>query len=361
MDKRPARIVGELQIGAHAARGRRRASAAGSDGRLLAQPLQRVRRQGRLRWYLPALGAHGDPPPRARPLPRRCCGRARGIPAMLFYLDNWLSTRPDFVRRGGPESGPARRPQRELRARADGAAHARRRRRLHAAGRHRGGARVHRLDDRPSARGCAAFVFRVRDCTTTAPRWCSAHASSGGGRARRRGSVSTSWPRHPSTARSSRRKLARRVRGRRSAARAGRSRRRPLSRTPDGDIRAMLRAIFTSPEFVAPDTLRRQGQEAARVRGQRGARHGRDGRRPRRRRTGRLGRDRRGLYVCAAAHRLPRSRGGVGQSRTLLARMNFALALSEAGARRERGRGHASSPAPIGSGRRSCSNACWPR
>ena len=50
----------------------------------------------------------------------------------------------------------AARAQRELRARADGAAHARRRRRLHAAGRHRSRAGPDRLDDRAAAATAAA-------------------------------------------------------------------------------------------------------------------------------------------------------------------------------------------------------------
>ena len=45
------------------------------------------------------------------------------------------------------------RSERELRARTDGAAHARRQRRLHAAGCHRGRARLHRLDAGPAAAG----------------------------------------------------------------------------------------------------------------------------------------------------------------------------------------------------------------
>ena len=63
--------------------------------------------------------------------------------------------------------------ERELRPRADGAAHARRRRRLHAEGRHRGGARVHRLDDR-RIRARAAASASSRACTTPARRSCSA-------------------------------------------------------------------------------------------------------------------------------------------------------------------------------------------
>ena len=97
-------------------------------------------------------------------------------PAMLFYLDNWMSADPNgphvdpriAARRqalGATEPGRGRgllpampaapnqqanrapRAERELRPRADGAAHARRRRRLHAEGRDRSGAGVHRVDD----------------------------------------------------------------------------------------------------------------------------------------------------------------------------------------------------------------------
>jgi uncharacterized protein (DUF1800 family) len=58
-------------------------------------------------------------------------------PAMLFYLDNWLSAAPHAATRGRPVRGArqaaaAQRPERELCARADGAAHARRRRWVHA-------------------------------------------------------------------------------------------------------------------------------------------------------------------------------------------------------------------------------------
>ena len=56
----------------------------------------------------------------------------------------------------------AERPQRELRPRADGAAHARRGRRLHAEGRHRSGAGVHGLDDSEPAAWAAAYAFDPR-------------------------------------------------------------------------------------------------------------------------------------------------------------------------------------------------------
>ena len=125
-------------------------------------------------------------------------------PAMLFYLDNWMSAdpngpHPDDLQmrprrspaawlaagrdRGPPPppAAPRRRtrsrtspegPQRKLRPRADGAAHARRRRRLHAEGRHRSRARVHGLDDSESARWAAASCSS-RDARSTDRRSCS--------------------------------------------------------------------------------------------------------------------------------------------------------------------------------------------
>ena len=111
------------------------------------------------------------------PRPARSDGQEPGDALLSRQLDERRSQRParrmsqrslgaGQVRRGrsgggGPDSVPptARAPnseqateraagaERELRTRADGAAHARRRRRLHAEGRDRGGARVHRLDD----------------------------------------------------------------------------------------------------------------------------------------------------------------------------------------------------------------------
>ena len=74
-------------------RGPLRAAARGSDGRLLVQPLQRVRAQGR--------GAVDGRRLRARRRSGRTrsggsatsCSATAQHPAMLFYLDNWLSAR----------------------------------------------------------------------------------------------------------------------------------------------------------------------------------------------------------------------------------------------------------------------------
>ena len=93
-------------------------------------------------------------------------------PAMLFYLDNWQSVGPGAAASARSRAEAAPRPERKLRPRADGAAHARRGRRLHAEGRHRSGALLHRLDHRAAAAG-GGFLFNARP-TTRARRWCSA-------------------------------------------------------------------------------------------------------------------------------------------------------------------------------------------
>ena len=71
-------------------------------------------------------------------------------PAMLFYLDNWQSVGPDTPQ-AARRAKKRPRAERKLRPRAAGTAHARRGRRLHAEGRHRSGALLHRLDHRPAA------------------------------------------------------------------------------------------------------------------------------------------------------------------------------------------------------------------
>ena len=177
-----------------AARDLQRAAAPGSAHRLLVQPFQRRRPEGTRR-------ASCSPSTSARRSARTCsagsatCSRRRPkVPAMLFYLDNWLSVDPDgphpaagrsprvaaragvprMLGRGVPQARangpgadvalkqqPPRRAQRELRPRADGAAHAWRRRRLHAEGRHRSGARVHRAGRFDPAARAAAFRFEA--------------------------------------------------------------------------------------------------------------------------------------------------------------------------------------------------------
>jgi hypothetical protein len=83
-------------------------------------------------------------------------------PAMLFYLDNWMSASPDSP---GAQMGRAEQSapglERELRPRADGAPYPGRRRRLHTEGRPGSRPLFHRLDDCPAA-AAQGVSFRPR-------------------------------------------------------------------------------------------------------------------------------------------------------------------------------------------------------
>ena len=240
---------------------------------------------------------------------RDLLGATAKSPAMLFYLDNWLSadpngrvgdraqqrsdqrvgarTRPTAAAPNSRRSATARsgaRPQRELRPRAARAAHARRRRRLHAAGHRRGRARVHRLDDR-SADGSFRFVPALHDA---ARRSCSATRS-------RPAAASTTARRvldivaaHPSTARHIAIELAQRfVSDEPPPAlvdRAARASARPTATCARSCARSSPRRSSSPPD------ARREGQDAARVRGQRASRT-----------TGARSRDARPLRAGAAA------------------------------------------------------------
>ena len=205
-------------------------------------------------------------------------------PAMLFYLDNWMSAdpngphpddlqmRPRFgqfgrgrLRPGRIDSRKARtagerpeehaeRAQRKLRPRADGAPHARRRRRLHTEGRHRGGARVHRLDDLPAA-AWAAVSCSIRAFTIAGQKVVLGHVIKAGGRQDDGEQVLDILATHPSTARFIATKLARRfVNDTPPAALVDRVAAR--FRETDGDLREVMRTILTSPEFLSPDAYR---------------------------------------------------------------------------------------------------------
>ena len=139
-------------------------SAVRADGGVLARSLQHQHRPGR------------HPQDRSRiarsirhlaltNVLRRCSSRSAASPAMLVYLEQHAERRP-----------PGTRAEPELRARADGAAHARRQRRLHAAGCHRGRAVLHRLAHAtatPAIRR-AGSSSTMPAATTTAASWCSA-------------------------------------------------------------------------------------------------------------------------------------------------------------------------------------------
>ena len=77
---------------------------------------------------------------------RTCCSQLPKHPAMLFYLDNWQNMRGSAAASAAAKASA--RNQRELCARADGAAHARRRRRILAGRRDRAGAYSDRMGHR---------------------------------------------------------------------------------------------------------------------------------------------------------------------------------------------------------------------
>ena len=214
-------------------------------------------------------------------------------PAMLFYLDNWESqadsNRPrlaaaarDGARRPQPRGAALltpqqrqalaqaeRRAQRELRPRAAGAAHARRGRRLHAAGRDRRRARAHRLDASTSAAGRRASSS-ARRCTTPARRSCSATAPGGPRDRGRRGGAR--HPRAPPVDGALHRLQARApVRERHAARRARRSRGRdlPANRRRHPGSGAHDRH---EPGVLLARRVPQQGEGAVRARGQRAAR-----------------------------------------------------------------------------------------
>ena len=216
---------------------------------------------------------------------RDLLGATAKSPAMLFYLDNWQSAAPDAKRHAAPgrttpgarpvrpagthaadrqtspcrRSGtsraeaPAARPERELRARADGAAHARRRRRLHAEGRAGRRARLHGLDHRgPRQGGGFRFEPRIHD---DGEKIVLGHRIKAGGGQTDGEQVLDILATHPSTARFISTKLARRfVADTPPPALVDRAAAR--FRETDGDIREVVRTIVTSPEFFSAEAYR---------------------------------------------------------------------------------------------------------
>ena len=261
---------------------------------------------------------------RRRATRRRRAAARRGTPRR----------RPPTRWTGGAQVERRRRPQRELRARAAGAAHARRRRRLHAAGRHRGRARVHRLDDRDPRRG-GGGSGSSRGCTTPARRSCSASDSRPAAASKDGEQVLDILARHPSTARFIATKLARRFVADepppalvdRGGAVFGDRRRHPRG----GARRSSPRRSSSRAEPP------RQGEDAVRVRGQRAARHRRRRRDERAAARAAL-RDSACRSTVPAADRLSDTAEAWVNTGALLNRMNFAVALSDGGQMRARRR-----------------------
>jgi uncharacterized protein (DUF1800 family) len=325
MDKRPARIVGELQTA--------RMLRAVTTERQLQEVMvdfwlnhfNVFAGKGELRWYLPDWERTVIRPNALGRFPALLRASARH-PAMLFYLDNWLSTRPDFVRRGGPDQG---------RRAGLNENYARELMELHTLGvdggyTQRDVTEVARAFtgwtiDRP--RADARFVFRSATHDYGAKVVLGRTIQFGGERDGE--AILDMLARHPSTARFLAGKLVRRfVADDPPAALVERVAVR--YQETGGDIRAMLRVIFTSPEFLVPDTtgakIKKPTEFVVSAVRALGATPDARGAMALARASAEIGE---GLYEAQPPTGYPDRAEAWVNTGTLLARMNFALALSE--------------------------------
>ncbi len=324
-DKRPARITAELAAA-------RLVRAVESE-----QQLQEVMvdfwfnhfnvhaGKGEVRWYVTsyerdvirphALGRFGDL--------LRATARH---PAMLFYLDNWLSTRPDFVAGAGPNRG---------RRAGLNENYARELMELHTLGvdggyTQRDVTEVARAFtgwtiDRP--RDDARFVFRPRMHDSGAKLVVGSRVAGGGQGDGEQ--VLDLLARHPATARFIAGKLVRRfVADEPPPALVERI--AATFHATDGDIRQMLRTIVAAPEFWSPDTRRAKIKKpfeyvasAARALG---ARIDGRGGEALARAAAEIGEP---LYEAQAPTGYPDRAEAWVNAGALLARMNFALSLTQ--------------------------------
>jgi uncharacterized protein (DUF1800 family) len=250
MDKRPARIVGELQ----AARMLRAATTERQLQEVMVDfwlnHFNVFANKGEVRWYLPDWERTVIRPNALGRFPTLLRATARH-PAMLFYLDNWLSTRADWVVRRGPNQG---------RRAGLNENYARELMELHTLGVDGGYTQRDVIEvaraftgwtiDRP--REDARFVFRAAT-HDYGPKVVLDRTIQAGGE-RDGEAILDMLARHPSTARFLATKLVRRfVTDDPPPALVARVAQR--YQDTSGDIRAMLRVIFVSPEFLAPDTV----------------------------------------------------------------------------------------------------------
>jgi uncharacterized protein (DUF1800 family) len=251
-EKRPSRIVGELAAA-------RMVRAVRSDRQLEElmvdfwfNHFNVFALKGDARWYV--TGYERDV---IRP---HALGRFRDLvhgssrhPAMLYYLDNWLSVRPDGIARGGDGAG---------RRAGLNENYARELLELHTLGVDGGYTQKDVTEvaraftgltiDRPRAEG--RFVFRPA-LHDRGEKVVLGHRLRAGGGESDADRVIDIVSRHPSTARFIATKLVRRfVSDAPPAALVDRV--AATFRATDGDVRAMLRTIFAAPEFWAPEARR---------------------------------------------------------------------------------------------------------
>jgi uncharacterized protein (DUF1800 family) len=248
-ERRPARIVDELQAA--------RAVRAVASTRQLQEVMvdfwvnhfNVFSGKGAVRWYLPAWEREVIRPHAMRRFPDLLRATARH-PAMLYYLDNWLSARPDFVIPAGPQQG---------RRAGLNENYARELMELHTLGVDGG---YTQQDVREVARAFTGwtierpqqvgrFHFRPAMHDSGEKVVLGRRLPAGGGQQDGE-RVLDQLVRHPATARFLATKLVRRfVADEPPPALVDRVADTYLRTS--GDIRAMLRTIFTAPEFLAPE------------------------------------------------------------------------------------------------------------
>ena len=251
-ERRPAVITAQLQAA--------RITRAVASGRQLEEVMvdfwfnhfNVYAQKGAVRWMVPAYEREAIRP--------HALGRFRDLvlatarhPAMLFYLDNWLSTRADLVVPGGPIAG---------RRMGLNENYARELMELHTLGVDGGYTQQDVIEvarcftgwtiDRPQQGG--GFIFRPLAHDRGAKRVLGQVIPAGGGQQDGERVIDI-LVRHEATARFIATKLARRfVSDDPPAALVERA--AATFRRTDGDVRAVLATIFTSPEFWAADAYR---------------------------------------------------------------------------------------------------------
>jgi uncharacterized protein (DUF1800 family) len=326
-DKRPARITAELAAA-------RLVRAVESE-----QQLQEVMvdfwfnhfnvhsAKGEVRWYVTSYERDVIRPHALGRFPDLLRATARH-PAMLFYLDNWLSTRDDFVVPAGPNRG---------RRAGLNENYARELMELHTLGvdggyTQRDVTEVARAFtgwtiDRP--RDDARFVFRPRMHDPDSKVVLGTRLGPGAGQADGERVLSL-LTRHPATARFIATKLVRRFVAD-DPPPALVERVATTFRATDGDVRQMLRTIVTAPEFWSADARRSKIKKpfeyvASAVRAV-GARVDARGGQALARAAGEIGEP---LYDAQPPTGYPDRAEAWVNAGALLARMNFALALTQA-------------------------------
>jgi uncharacterized protein (DUF1800 family) len=324
-ERRPARIVAELQAA-------RMLRAVTSE-----RQLQEVMvdfwfnhfnvfaAKGEVRWYLTAYERDVIRPHALGRFPDLLRATARH-PAMLFYLDNWLSTRPGFAPRGGPNAGrPAGLNENYARELME----------LHTLGVDGGYTQADVTEvaraftgwtiDRP--RQDARFVFRPATHDLGDKRVLGRSIRGGG--ERDGDEVLDLLAAQPATARFIAGKLVRRfVADEPPPALVERV--AAAYRDTGGDVRAMLRVVFASPEFRAPAAagakIKKPSEFVASAVRAVGATTDARGALALARAAAEIGE---GFYEAAPPTGYPDRAEAWVNPGTLLARMNFALSLAE--------------------------------